>query len=295
MGFDSFKTDTNPGNLQSYLIPQNQLFAKLLFAFQLMLTIAYGFVKCSILAMYRRIFVTHRNSAFDIICKITMAIVIAWSATFFIMTVATCGNSPSAFWGTAPEKSMSCQRSFAAGQGLASSDLILDVILMLLPQPLVWKLQLSVWKKVMVSGIIALGCSCIGASIARIVLFTQIDRASDLSIPLDQNQIVTLSMYYSALDGGLAVIAACLPTLRPLFKGMSVQSIVRGVRSSFGSTSAGSRGSKAWRMSKQSDSEAGKASDVEKGQHIAYVGAREVTIPLMRDSGMPSPPIKAHH
>lgn len=40
-------------------------------------------------------------------------------------------------------------------------------------------------------------------------------------------------MYWSTIESGLALIAACLPTLSYLFNGFSVQSAVNSVRSAF--------------------------------------------------------------
>lgn len=40
-------------------------------------------------------------------------------------------------------------------------------------------------------------------------------------------------MYWSTIESGLALIAACLPTLSYLFNGISVQSAVNSVRSAF--------------------------------------------------------------
>lgn len=286
--------DKSDPKLANYLVPRNNLFAKLFFAFQIMLTIAFGFVKCSILALYRRIFVSEKNSAFDIICKVMTAIVIGWSITFFIIVCLVCGPSPWAYWGSDAEKA-TCA-TFTPTRGLAGTDMVIDVLLMVLPQPLIWRLRLSTSKKVAICILIALGCSCIGADVAQTILFSQIQIASELDVALDQNEIISLVMYYTCIDGGLAVTAACLVTLRPLFRSASVQSMVRNVKSPFSSSSSGSkRSSKMWLFGKSgnstgsTESSSGTQIDIEKAQKgIFSVDVKEVqpspTSPIKRGS-----------
>lgn len=45
--------------------------------------------------------------------------------------------------------------------------------------------------------------------------------------------LLTPIVYWPMIEASLGVIAACLPTLRPLFKGWSVERFIAGIRSSF--------------------------------------------------------------
>ena len=46
------------------------------------------------------------------------------------------------------------------------------------------------------------------------------------------------------IEASLAIISACLPTIRPVFRGMSPESVIRSVRSVFSLNSLRSNGSK---------------------------------------------------
>ena len=49
-------------------------------------------------------------------------------------------------------------------------------------------------------------------------------------------------MFWGYLETGVAIIAACLPMLRPLFKSWSVESVIRSIRSAISLRSMSSRG-----------------------------------------------------
>ncbi|KAG8526997.1 uncharacterized protein KY384_008426 [Bacidia gigantensis] len=140
-------------------------------------------------------------------------------------------------------------------EGLTASDLILDVFLLVLPLPSIWTLRMTVTRKLQVSFIMILGLSAIAASIARLVLYVQLEKAALAQEEVDQNpqkpglsfptEVLTLSMYWSTLESGLAIIAACLPSLSSLFTAKSLQSAVHSVRSvlSLRSSQGSSKGS----------------------------------------------------
>lgn len=52
--------------------------------------------------------------------------------------------------------------------------------------------------------------------------------------------IVSILMFWGMLEIGIAMVAACLPVLRPLFQGWSPESIIRSFRSQLSLRSIGS-------------------------------------------------------
>ena len=49
--------------------------------------------------------------------------------------------------------------------------------------------------------------------------------------PLITTEDVSLIMFWSILEGGTAVVAACLPTMKSILKDLSSQSLLRNIRS----------------------------------------------------------------
>ena len=57
---------------------------------------------------------------------------------------------------------------------------------------------------------------------------------------LNHPGIVSILMFWGMLEIGIAMVAACLPVLRPLFQGWSPESIIRSFRSQISLRSIGS-------------------------------------------------------
>ncbi|KAL2042039.1 hypothetical protein N7G274_005227 [Stereocaulon virgatum] len=63
--------------------PAQELVKKIEFVFHTLITPAYGFIKLSVIYLYRRIFVKGTSSRFDRFTKFSVAIVILWTIAFF--------------------------------------------------------------------------------------------------------------------------------------------------------------------------------------------------------------------
>lgn len=148
--------------------------------------VCYGFVKLSILAFYRRIFVVSERSSFDIATRVMAVVVFLWTITFILLVIFACPQSVSASWGTAAQQNEYCLAiGYTSLEGLAGSDLILDLILISMPIVPIWRLHMSLPRKLAVTGIMMLGAASIGASVARLVLYVQTQSAKIAHIPVD--------------------------------------------------------------------------------------------------------------
>lgn len=126
------------------------------FSFMIQLTtkIAAFFIKSSILAFYVRIF---RGGWF---CKVAWACVIlngAWSIAFFFATLFQC-HPISAAWKSNPQlNTQQCVHATKLYLSASISSAIFDFVLILLPQPVLWRLQMPLRKKMAISAIFLLG------------------------------------------------------------------------------------------------------------------------------------------
>ncbi|CAD6576753.1 MAG: hypothetical protein ASARMPRED_007869 [Alectoria sarmentosa] len=223
---------TTEDEILNYVLPISELVGKLEFAIQLIMMVCYGFVKLSIVAFYRRIFVVNKRTTFDIITRVTGVVIFLWVFTFILIIIFPCGSHIDNNWGTAAQQEAHCLViGYTSLEGLAASDFIIDVVLLALPIPMIWSLRMTPVKKIAVTGIMMLGAASLAASIARLVLYLQTQQAAIQEIPVDFDESITLIMYWSTIETGLALIAACLPTLSYLFNGVSLQSAVNSVRS----------------------------------------------------------------
>ena len=97
--------------------------------------IAYGLIKLSIITFYRRLFVVNRGTIFDIMTKVGEVIVILWTMAFILMLIFSCRTDFWANWGSVLIQLQHCPITFTCAYGMAISDLILDIIVILMPLP----------------------------------------------------------------------------------------------------------------------------------------------------------------
>lgn len=144
-----FPTPEGPASLTSfeqlsYIDPRSILALKLQFAFQLIMMLSNGFIKLSIIAFYRRIFVTRKNSAFDIVTKTLALVIFLWTFTFLLIDIFACGGHVTANWGSLEEQNKYCDTiGYTSLEGFAVSDLIIDIFVLASPLPLVWRRRCS--------------------------------------------------------------------------------------------------------------------------------------------------------
>jgi len=189
-------------------------------------------VRLSILCFYRRIFVVRRQSWSNVISLIIIFISIAWLITFEFVFLFSCGVHVDATWGPLILDLEYCnQESFKVEQGFVISDLILRLAVFALPFPTIWSLNLKRERKIVVSGAFFVGSMSIAASILRLAFYEQSLTHIQWNMEglIDYNLTETTGLWWSYLEAGLALIAACLPSLSYLQR--SIPFIVAGLRS----------------------------------------------------------------
>lgn len=122
----------SPPILLHFRIIRTESPVQLQFAFQLLMVTCYGFVKISIVCFYPRMFVPFKGTTFDIITTIVIVIMFLWSLTFILIVMFDCGAKILASWGTPAAQEAYCAViGHTSEEGLAGSDLILEVVLII--------------------------------------------------------------------------------------------------------------------------------------------------------------------
>ncbi|KAF2147766.1 hypothetical protein K461DRAFT_325195 [Myriangium duriaei CBS 260.36] len=183
------------------------------YALQIMAYIGDGLTKLSILFLYRRLF---PNPAYNIANTIWCIVIGAWAIAFIFGTVFQCTpiNTVwlSPFAEATPGKCADTMPFYAAG---AITDLITDVLVLALPIPMVWRLQLPTRKKIGVTCIFLLGAFVVAVGVVRVKTFyITIDELA--KVP-DIPYLGTKTFYWTTAETATGIICACLPTLPPLF------------------------------------------------------------------------------
>ena len=135
--------------------PKLVAFRQVEYASELLFTLTITFTKVSILLFYRRIFFSNRtNGSFRLLLWIMLGINVFWGFSFFMVNLLQC-IPISDVWDITVEFPTCVEDTMY--YGMAISSVILDVLILIMPLPLIWRLQMSVQDKVAVSGIFLLG------------------------------------------------------------------------------------------------------------------------------------------
>ena len=128
---------------------------------------AQALVKVSILLLYHRLFGINRW--FRISLWVAGALTISWWMAAFLDAIFAC-TPVRASW----EKGIrdaKCQDIRASALGTGIANMILDIMFLILPLPMIWKLQVTRRIKVLLTGIFLLGALYVSPSLFNRSLF----------------------------------------------------------------------------------------------------------------------------
>ncbi|CAI7640958.1 unnamed protein product [Penicillium pancosmium] len=185
-----YKMGTHSALLSSEVL-QKQL--KCLWAAIPMYNASLAFTKFSILLQYIRIFPAR---SFRLACYVVMAIVATYSSWAIVSGYVNC-VPVAKFWNH--DLPGHCLNFEAVWFFNASMNILTDVILLVLPMPLLVKLQLPRTQKIALMGVFAIG-----------ILLRTVAQSTDTSYSNVD------AAYWTAAECNVAIICACLPFLRPI-------------------------------------------------------------------------------
>ena len=210
------------------------------YAFELVQTPAYGFIKLAALLFFRRIFcVKGSRDWFNITTLVMIVIIALWALAFELLAASQCRTHPSALWSGSTKYFEYCSVALPYLLSFSISDFITDLMIILVPIPSIWLLNMNVKRKIGVTIIFLSASVGLAASLARmvIIIYTVNHARERTADPrLEDTQV----LFWPMLEGGLALIAVNLPSIWGLFTRVSPEAVLRSVRSM---VSLGSRGS----------------------------------------------------
>ncbi|PGH18063.1 hypothetical protein AJ79_00690 [Helicocarpus griseus UAMH5409] len=179
---------------------------------QLFFIIIMTLVKLSILSSYIRISSTQskRRNNFNRLSWLMCFFVLAWGIAFLIAVCTACSPLDH-YWVALTEET--CQNESARLMGATISNIITDLIVLVLPIPTFWSLRLPIRERLVLIAMMSLGLIACAASIVR-CYYTYV--TTDLTYDVSWYGY-TLWLWF-ALETNLAVICASIPTLRPFAK-----------------------------------------------------------------------------
>ncbi|KAL9049414.1 MAG: hypothetical protein Q9162_007224 [Coniocarpon cinnabarinum] len=178
---------------------------KLLILTQVPWSIGLGLTKASACMLLRRVF--NVNRTFNACVWILLIVSVGWATANFLKIFLDC--LPLEYnWNK--KINGHCDDVMAAFLAIAIIDVIVDMGILLLPVPFLWRLQMPKPIKVAITLTFGLGYFTVALGCLRIATDLNIDLHGDIShteAPL---------FFFSYLEFGVAIIVACMVVLRPI-------------------------------------------------------------------------------
>ncbi|KAI4202070.1 MAG: hypothetical protein LQ350_002859 [Teloschistes chrysophthalmus] len=210
--------------------------------------------KLSILFFYHRLF---PSRTFFMVSIITGIATILWWIGLMLTAFLHC--RPLAYYWDRTIPNGHCVDDLLIGYAITSVNIVTDLIVLILPIPWLWGMNMAVPKRMAVVGLFVLGSFVCIAGIVRIPLL------SELSLS-DITWTSTNVGVWVNVECNIGILSACLPILRPLFSTKYASSpvshltrLVRTITGSSRSNNSGSNSSNA--CSSSNDPEKGVASE----------------------------------
>ncbi|KAF2799237.1 hypothetical protein K505DRAFT_266182 [Melanomma pulvis-pyrius CBS 109.77] len=179
--------------------------AQTLFVTELIYGLLMALEKTAILLLYLRLFQIHRWVRLTTYALITF--IWMWGIIESLVAIFQC--KPVAFqWNKNLEGT--CIDQIAYYRYVRVPNVVHDIVMLVLPMPVVWKMQIAVRQKLALICIFSLGSIGCIASFISMVLFFRLDAFSDNTWASVQLMSWTLA------EPGVIFICACLPALWPL-------------------------------------------------------------------------------
>ncbi|KAF2676841.1 hypothetical protein K458DRAFT_320974 [Lentithecium fluviatile CBS 122367] len=191
----------DPANWVTYVKYQVTLAAEILY------NPAIFFTKLSILLLYRRIF---PSKTFNRILWGVGTFILAYTITSSTVNLLQC-IPIAANWDPKLAATARCVDFGSELIALSTINAVTDLILLVLPMPKLWGLHVSFNKKIQLMAMFALGTATVVVSIIRANYVSSVSFTNGT-----WNN--AFGAVWSIVETCLAIVCACLPTLKPLYE-----------------------------------------------------------------------------
>ncbi|KAL4914854.1 hypothetical protein BDW62DRAFT_219802 [Aspergillus aurantiobrunneus] len=159
-------------------------------------------VKVALLSILIRIFAPYKSKI--IFIYVFLAAIAIYYTIAEIVKIRMCDPVP-AYWTLDPTASCLDQRAALIADSVIS--MVSDLLILLLPLPLTWSLQMSRNRKLRVIGMLSAGGLATAFSVYRLVLVLRDGSSPDMTI------VFVCVILSGNAEGGVGLICACLPSL----------------------------------------------------------------------------------
>ncbi|KAM5350502.1 hypothetical protein ACJ41O_007007 [Fusarium nematophilum] len=195
-------------------------FLRILFAASLTYVVCIGFIKLTILALYWKLFSITARVPIGVI----FGSVVAWMVVLIFVATFSC-NPVQAQWNIAiPNAKCLEQKPVYLGGSLPN--VIVDFVLVGMPLPSVFRLNIPLGRRLILAGMFALGFFICVVSIVRLTIVMSI-RTDDQNVTYNLRDF----MLWSTVEVNIGLVCACLPSMRPFLQIIGLSRLFSTARS----------------------------------------------------------------
>ncbi|EUC46253.1 hypothetical protein COCMIDRAFT_36086 [Bipolaris oryzae ATCC 44560] len=215
----------DPSNVEGWInstTPELVILEKCVYMIFIMQPLAIGLTKLAFLFLYRRIFTW---PSFQWTSLVFVILTVAFTIAFFLGFIFDCRLNFAANWGSLASITENCPFGFEATIAFTVFDAFLDLCILLLPLPWIWRLQIPTIRKIQLCGVFLLGGFAVTSAVVRMVICI---KQNTPSAALNQQYIMGMPTYdiigitshglfWTVVETNVALIACCLLKMRPVF------------------------------------------------------------------------------
>ncbi|KAI0101390.1 hypothetical protein GGR51DRAFT_530564 [Nemania sp. FL0031] len=140
-------------------------------------------------------------------------IIILWTITFSIIHFAECGDHLLALFSQTEDYTRYCKVSIHSGWAYVGTDIFTDVVTLIIPIPVILRLNMSRQMKVLSLLVFSIGTLSVGASTVKAYIYISatLNRYTE-----DAILILTGFSIWNLAEIQIGIIAACGPVLRAI-------------------------------------------------------------------------------
>ncbi|CAN9124011.1 unnamed protein product [Alternaria alternata] len=213
-----------PDNIEGWIYsttPELVVLEKCVYMIFIMQPLAIGLTKLAFLFLYRRIFTW---PGFQWTSLVFIVLTVAFTIAFFFGFIFDCRLNFAANWGSLASIAENCPFGFEATIAFTVLDAVFDLCILLLPLPWIWRLQMPTVRKIQLCGVFLLGGFAVASAIVRMVICIKqntpsaaLDQQFIMGMPTyDITGITSHGLFWTVVETNVALIACCLPKLRPV-------------------------------------------------------------------------------
>ncbi|KAF7502150.1 hypothetical protein GJ744_006887 [Endocarpon pusillum] len=174
------------------------------------------FVKISILLQYITLFVSHRGNVFHYAVHILLWTNVVFYTIITFLYILQC-TPWQRQWN--PALPAHCRNNHQAGVMSGGVNALSDLLILILPLPIIWRLHMAPKKKLRLLAVFGLGSFACVASVVRLIYsIRSIDNTpGNATYQLDVNRMGL----WAFAEIAVGIIVGCVPTLPKFFKHLS--------------------------------------------------------------------------